>query len=94
MWSGATTFTIMTFSIKTLCKLGLIATLSKNDSHHFDMLSEIYFYDYAEHRIFINIVLSVIRLNNVMVSIVGPLGPMGPMGPLGHWSQCYKHSRA
>ncbi len=65
---GATTFSIATFSITTLSIMGLVTTLSISDTQHNSIECH-----YAECRDYLNVMLSVIRQNVVLLSVVAPL---------------------
>ncbi len=76
--SGATTLSITTFSIMTLSIMGLVTPLSINDSidtQHNSIESHCAERCFAECRDYFNvmqIMLSVFRLNVVMLSVIAP----------------------
>ncbi len=65
---GATTFSITTFNLMTLSIMGLVTTLSKNDTQHNSIECH-----YAECRDYLNVMLRVVMLNVIMMSVVAPL---------------------
>ncbi len=69
---GATTLSITILSITTLSIIGLVMTLSINILHN---SSECH---YAECRDYLKVMLSVVRLNVIMLSVVAPLRPYSP----------------
>jgi hypothetical protein len=67
MTLSITTFNIMSLSITTLSRMGLVKTLSIGIQHN---CIECH---YAECRDYLHVILSVVRLNVFMLSVVAPV---------------------